>query len=129
GEHTVELYRQTEGSFGTTVVLGVDLAGGELLPPPPVPRRIEVVGESLSCGFGNEGVAPCPFSAETENHYLTYGAVAARSFGAELSTIAWSGKGVVYNYGDDKNNPLPAIYDRTLPTEASPWSFAWQPDV
>src|SRR5690606_28592574 len=30
GEHTIELYRQTEGSFGTTVVLGIDLAGGEL---------------------------------------------------------------------------------------------------
>jgi lysophospholipase L1-like esterase len=128
GEHTVELYRRTEGSFGPTVLHGVELTG-ELLPPPPVDRRIEVIGDSISCGYGNEGVDPCNFSAETENHYRTYGAFAARSLGAELSTVAWSGKGVIYNYGDDKNDPLPAIYDRTIAAEAAPWSFAWQPDA
>jgi lysophospholipase L1-like esterase len=128
GEHTVELYRRTEGSFGPTVVLGFELEG-ELLPPPAVTRRIEVIGDSISCGYGNEGEAPCSFSAETENHYLTYGAFAARALGAELSTVAWSGKGMVYNYGDDKNEPMPTLYDRTVATEGAAWGFAWQPDV
>lgn len=128
GEHTVELYRRTEGSFGPTVMLGVELEG-ELLAPPPVQRRIEIVGDSITCGYGDEGVAPCSFSAETENHYLTYGAVAARALGAELSTVAWSGKGVVNNYGDDVFEPLPTIYDRLLATDAAPWDFSWQPDV
>lgn len=128
GEHTIELYRRTEGSFGATEILGVDLVG-ELLAPPPVTRRIEVIGDSITCGYGNEGVAPCSFSAETENHYLTYAAVAARTLGAELSTVAWSGKGLVYNFGDDKNEPLPQVYDRLIAGEATAWSFAWQPDV
>ncbi|MCA9695694.1 MAG: hypothetical protein KC636_39320, partial [Myxococcales bacterium] len=128
GEHVVELYRRTEGSFGPTVILDVELAG-ELLPPPPVTRRIEVIGDSISCGYGNEGEAPCSFSAATENHYNTYGAFAARAVGAELSTIAWSGKGVVYNYGDDTFEPLPELYDRLLATDAAPWGFDWQPDV
>jgi len=128
GEHTIELYRRTEGSFGPTVLLGVDLEG-ELLAPPPVQRRIEIVGDSITCGYGNEGAAPCKFSAETENHYLTYGAVAARALGAELSTVAWSGKGVVNNYGDDVFEPLPTIYDRLLASDAAPWDFSWQPDA
>jgi lysophospholipase L1-like esterase len=128
GEHTVELYRRTEGSFGPTVLLGVDLEG-ELLAPPPVQRRIEIIGDSITCGYGNEGTDPCDFSAETENHYLTYGAVAARAVGAEISAVCWSGKGVVNNYGDDVNEPMPQIYDRLLASDGAPWSFAWQPDV
>lgn len=128
GEHTLELYRRTEGSFGPTVVLGFDLEG-ELLAPPPVQRRIEIVGDSITCGYGNEGVAPCSFSAETENHYLSYGALAARALGAELSTVAWSGKGVVNNYADDVFEPLPQVYDRLLAGDPAPWDFSWQPDV
>ncbi len=128
GEHTVELYRRTEGSFGPTAVLSVDIEG-ELLPPPAVTRRMEIVGDSITCGYGNEGTAPCNFSAETENHHMTYGAIAARTVGAELSTVAWSGKGIVYNFGDDTSEPLPEVYDRTLATEGTTWAYAWQPDA
>ncbi|MEZ4231632.1 MAG: SGNH/GDSL hydrolase family protein [Polyangiaceae bacterium] len=130
-EHVVELYRRTEGSYGSTHFLGVDI-DGELLAPPPVTRRIEVLGDSITCGYGNEGADQyCNFSADTENHYLTYEAIAARELGAELSTIAWSGKGVVYNYGTDTNQPLPEIHRRALPTQgSSSWDFtSWQPDV
>ncbi len=129
GEHTVEVYRRTEGSFGPTSFVSVDIEG-ELLAPPPVERRIEIIGDSITCGYGNEGASPCSFSAETENHYMTYGAIAARAVGAELSTVAWSGKGIIYNYGNDTNEPLPYVYDRTLATDgALVWDFAWQPDV
>lgn len=128
GEHTVELYRRTEGSFGPTVIHEVEI-DGELLPPPPVTRRMEIIGDSITAGYGNEGTDPCSFSAETENHYLTYGAIAAREVGAELHAIAWSGKGIVYNFGDDVTDPLPDVYDRTLASETAAWGFDWQPDV
>jgi lysophospholipase L1-like esterase len=116
--------------------LGFDFGGGTLLAPPPAPeRRLEIVGDSITCGYGNEGADEnCTFSPETENHYLSYGAIAARNLGAELNTIAWSGKGVVCNYGDEAascTNPLPTYYDRTLPKNAgSRWDFsAFQPDA
>ncbi len=35
------------------------------------------------------------FSADSENRYLTYGAVLGRMFDAEVSTVAWSGKSVI----------------------------------
>ena len=130
GEHTVELYRRTEGAFGPTVLLDVELDGSLLAPRPPA-RRIEILGDSITCGYGNEGADQfCNFSADTENHYLTYGAIAARSLGAELSTVAWSGKGVIYNYGDDTFEPLPEVYERAIPTDSAvTWSFDWQPNV
>ena len=131
GEHTFEVYRRTEASFGETIVASFSVTGGELLAPPDAPaRRIEVVGDSITCGYGNEGTLPCAFSADTENHYLSYGAITARDLGAELSTVAWSGKGVVFNYNGDRNSPLPTLYPLTSPTDRdNTWSFAWQPDA
>jgi lysophospholipase L1-like esterase len=135
-EHTVELYRRTEANQGESQFLGLDLGDGALLAPPPLPeRRIELVGDSITAGYGNEGAdMSCPFTPDTENHYLTYGALAARQLGAELSTVAWSGKGVVCNYGDDPtscSDPLPPYYERTLPARVdSVWSFSdWQPQA
>ncbi|HWO12471.1 MAG TPA: SGNH/GDSL hydrolase family protein, partial [Polyangiaceae bacterium] len=133
GAHVLELYRRTEASFGVTQLLGLDFgADGQLLAPPAAPDRlIEIVGDSITCGYGNEGPdTSCGFSADTENHYLTYGALAARELGADVSTVAWSGKGIIYNYGDDKADPLPALYDRTLPGDAaSVYDFAQPPDA
>ncbi len=133
GEHIVEVYRRTEASFGPSTFLGFDFgADGALLPPPPPPAyKLEVIGDSISCGYGNEGdSATCGFSADTENHYMTYGAIAARALDAEVVTIAWSGKGIVYNYGEDTNDPLPALYDRILPSSSSAaWDFSVQPDA
>jgi hypothetical protein len=56
GDHEVRLYRRTEASQGVTSFLGVELNGGTLLAPPPAPeRRIELIGDSISCGYGNGG--------------------------------------------------------------------------
>jgi lysophospholipase L1-like esterase len=136
GEHTVELYRRTEANQGESQFLGFEFSDGELLAPPPAPgRRLEVIGDSITCGYGNEGAnMDCPFTPQTENNYLAYASIAARSLGAELSTVAWSGKGVVCNHGDAADsctNPLPTYYDRILPDRAnSAFDFsAFQPDA
>jgi lysophospholipase L1-like esterase len=136
GEHLVEIYRRTEGNQGESQFLGFDFGGGTLLAPPAAPaRRIEMVGDSITCGYGVEGAdMNCHYTPDTQNHYLTYGAIAGRTLGADVVTVAWSGKGVVCNYGDDPSacmDPLPVYYDRALPDRTtSAWDFAsWQPHV
>lgn len=134
GEHTVEVYRRGEASFGVTTLLSVEVEDGELLAPPPRAERfIEVFGDSITCGYGNEGESTsCSFSADTENHYLTYTALMARSFDAELSTVAWSGKGVVINYGGDMGITLPQMAERAVPASpVSVWDYSVfpEPDV
>jgi lysophospholipase L1-like esterase len=123
GEHLVEVYRRSEALFGATELLGLEIPGGHLLPPPAAfSRQIEIVGDSISCGYGNEGTSPeCKFSPATENHYLSYGALLARALDAELSTVAWSGRGVVKNYNGEAGPFMPALYDRTLPESDSRW--------
>jgi lysophospholipase L1-like esterase len=65
------------------------------------PHQLEIVGDSITCGYGDEGTMPtCSFSADTENAYLAYGAITARALNAELRTIAWGpADAVVINLG------------------------------
>jgi lysophospholipase L1-like esterase len=134
GTHDVTLTKLTEPLLGEVEFHGFDVPDGELLPYfAPPGRSIELIGDSISAGYGNEGeVATCPFSAATENHYLAYGAIAARALGAELVTTAWSGKGVFSNRGSTTDTiPMPPLWERTLPArDDSRWDFALSaPDV
>ncbi|MEZ4261023.1 MAG: SGNH/GDSL hydrolase family protein [Polyangiaceae bacterium] len=122
GEHTVLLAKRTEAELGDVVLLGLDTDGTMLEPPPPSARRIELVGDSITAGYGNEGKGPlCPFKAETENEYDAYGAIAARALGADHLTLAWSGKTI---------GQVAAVYERVLPTHAdSPTAASFDPQL
>ena len=80
-------------------------------------------------GDGVEGVYPCTFSASTENILYSYATLVAAAVDAELHTIAWSGKGVVRNYGDlnpTSPDPMPIYYNRTLGISKEQ-SMVWNP--
>lgn len=126
--HTIALVKRTEALFGTTQFQGFQFSqGGKLLPlPPRLARRIEVIGDSISCGYGDEAQSKDEhFSSATENADLAYGAVAARALGAEYVCTAWSGKTMW------PKNTIGELYDRVLPTETtSRWDFSrWTPNV
>jgi lysophospholipase L1-like esterase len=131
GTHTVELYRQTEGSQGDSQLLAITVGGGALTTPPAAPARlIEIVGDSISCGYGTLGALADSDCYPTESHWDTYGAVAARALGADVNTIAMSGQGVYRNYGGDMTNTLPMVYTRALTNDATPtWDFRTQAQV
>ncbi|HET6247655.1 MAG TPA: SGNH/GDSL hydrolase family protein [Tepidisphaeraceae bacterium] len=127
GEHTVTLIKRTEANVGTVGFDGAQLGeGGKLLPVKPAAHRIEVIGDSISCGYGNEGANQNEhFSPATENACETYGAITARAFDADFVDIAWSGRKMWPNF------TIPEIYDRTLPDKSdSKWDFdAYKPEV
>ena len=88
--HDLLLYRRSESFFGETTFNGFDVDPSAYLPGSAVPtKRLEVIGDSISAGYGNEGTLPCTFEPKTENHYLSYGPLAARTLGAELYTEAY----------------------------------------
>ena len=75
-------------------------------------RRIEVIGDSISVGYGVDGVNPCTNTAAVEDNPKTYGALAADALSADYSVIAWSGKGLTRNIADDGSPLMPEIYTR-----------------
>lgn len=97
GRHVVRITRRTEPRSGRTTLLALR-ADGQVSPTPTPDRRILVIGDSISAGYGVEDKGPnCRFSFATENHNTTYSALAARAFGAELHSIAISGRGLLPN--------------------------------
>ncbi len=126
GVHTITLFKLGEPIWGTTQIMSFRLApGSRLLPMPQEARHFEVIGDSISAGYGDQ--APNQtyhFAAKTENAYLAYGAVAARAMKAEYVCIAWSGKCLW------PKNTIPKIYGRVLPQDpASHWNYTWTPQA
>ncbi len=116
GNHTIELVKRTEASIGDVQFLGFTVTGGSLMAPPaPSSRRIEFIGDSITCGYGDEGANQNQsFTAKNENPYLAYGALTARSLNADPITVCWSGKGVVRNYGGQNGDFMPTLYPQIL---------------
>lgn len=96
-------------------------------PNPNYKLKIQVFGDSLSCGYGDLGLYPCTFSASTESSQESWASVTASYFNSELSQVTYSGKGVVRNYGDVNkmsDQPLPYFYNQTLAfDEDNLWNF------
>lgn len=128
GFHTIKIFKRTEAQVGEGIFKGFQIEKGGL-PKAMVSFRkklkLEFIGNSITCGYGNEGSGKeCPFSPETENNYLAYGALTARALDAEYVAVAYSGKGVVQNYDKTKEETMPELYLRTLPEDKnSKWDF------
>jgi len=116
--HTIEIFKRTEALIGESDFRGFILAKGKNLldlPAASPVRRMEFIGNSITCGYGNEGTeAECKFSATTENNYMAYGAITARNFKAGYVAVSFSGKGLTRNYGGGTDEIMPELYDRTL---------------
>lgn len=127
GQHSVELVKATEGFVGLTQFTGFQLnEGGKLLPVLARKRRLEVIGDSISCGYGNMAASKEEsFSPKTENAYYSYGAIAARQVDADYVCVAFSGRKMW------PDNTTPELYDRTLTFDpGSQWNFSsFTPDA
>jgi len=136
GNHQFLIVKRTEAFFGIVTFNGIVLDNGQNLQPPPArpTRRIEFLGDSITCGYGDEGTFPCSFNAATENVYRAYGPLTARALNADIHVESWSGKGVVRNYGDaniTSVNPFPIYWNRTLAENPNGnyYDFDWVPDA
>jgi hypothetical protein len=133
--HTVTLQSRA-GEQTTCNIFAVQLGvGGTLLAPPQAKlrRRIVCVGDSISCGYGNECGDGSP---STQNGAESYCPMLGRLFDADVHVIAKSGMGLLKNY-NDKSIPthpnMPDLWNRTLCGSVEPaWPFAsvsWVPDI
>ncbi len=137
GDHVVKIVKRTESLFGMATFKGLVLsAGGTLLNPPDLPsRRIEIIGDSFLCGYGVEASkTQCDSLRPYENASKAFGALIAQDLQAEYHIVAFSGKGVVRNWGDKKTSsvdPFPPLFDLTVcRDEKTKWDFSkWIPNA
>ncbi len=137
GSHTIELIKATEGNIGSLRFNGFKLPDdGKSLPwPAPETRRIEFIGDSITCGYGIEAADKNQgFKAAEENFCDTYAFHTVRNLNADYLVVARSGIGMLRNYNgpvDGSAENMPVIYDRTFLKSAKPkWDSArFNPDV
>jgi hypothetical protein len=125
GTHEVRLIKRTEAGLGQVVFGGFTPDSGSLqATATPPSRRIEVIGDSITCGYGVLGFADangnssdCP--ANDSNGYLegpledsddSYATLLGQSLSADVSIVAWSGKGVYRNDDGSTTQTVPELY-------------------
>ena len=95
--------------YGFAMPVGAD-AG---LPMTEYKRKIEIVGDSISAGYGAMGVGGgCPVMSWSSSNYATYDRMICDWFQANCSIVAWSGKGM-YENCCDSGETMPSYYLQT----------------
>lgn len=140
-EHTVRIMKITEGASGKSSFKGFVVEGGNevlLTNPLNITKRIEFIGDSWTCGFGNlsqyasgqASMTNSNFVAENEDNYYAWGPIAARALGADYHVTATSGRGLYRNNTGSMNNTIPLNYDNVFEDDASvQYDHSFAPDV
>lgn len=133
GVHHVRLEKLTETQDNTAMFKGF-YSEGEPVALEPRSKQIEFIGDSFTVGYGNTSTTrECSdqdvFS--TTNSQRAFGPLTAKYFSADYQINAYSGQGVVRNYGGGSpDTNLPARYPYTQNNQQTPYLQAdWQPQV
>ena len=72
------------------------------------PLKLEFIGDSITCGYGIEGVwEKDSFTTQQERPDKAYAFLTAKALGAEVQLCSWSGIGLISNYVDPETIMLP----------------------
>ena len=134
GEHTVIICKNTEFENGYIEIVGFSCE--KLLnPPAKQKRKMEFIGDSITCGFGSdESEIKCGDKNaqwyDQHNAYMAYGPLTARSLNAQYHLSSVSGIGLIHSCCD-KKILMPQIFDKiNMAKNELKWDFnRYQPDV
>lgn len=132
--HVLSVFKRTECSVGNIVFNGFKLEG-QAIPFTELnaaKKRIEFIGNSLTCGYGNEISIPAPpqgqpstgFHSKNENHLKAWGKITADSLGFAYQCVAYSGRGLYRNNTGNTQGTVPSFYEKILPDD--PASPIWE---
>lgn len=108
---TVRVMKFSECAFGYAGLKSLEI-DGTLLEVPSTPLRdqlkLEFIGDSITCGYGIEGVwEKDTFTTAQERPDKAYAFLTAKALGADIQLCSWSGIGLISNYVDPETIMLP----------------------
>lgn len=109
---TVRVMKFSEAAFGYAGFTSLELEG-DLLSSPEFPAtesqlKLEFIGDSITCGYGIEGVwEKDTFTTQQERPDKAYAFLTAKALGAQVQLCSWSGIGLISNYVDPETIMLP----------------------
>ena len=131
GSHTVTICKDTESGIGYVEFVGMKCE--ELLPVHQPKRKIEFIGDSITCGTSmDQSVVKCDKGNWYDQHnaYMSYGPSTARILNAQWQITAESGIGLIHSCCN-KTIVMPQVYDKVnIRADSLPWNFSnYIPDV
>ena len=112
-KHTITICKDTESGNGYLEFGGI--ACNKLLElPKEQPRKIEFIGNSITCGFGADASKiSCGKGQWYDQHnaYMAYGPLTARALNAQWELASVSGIGMIHSCCDMKIL-MPQVYDK-----------------
>ena len=106
----VRVMKFSEAAFGYAGLKALEI-DGELKVVEPVENhhlKLEFIGDSITCGYGIEGVwEKDTFTTQQERPDKAYAFLTAKALGAQVQLCSWSGIGLISNYVDPATVNLP----------------------
>jgi len=132
--HTLSVYKATEATTGEVIFLGA--VGTLIKAPQKSKKKIAFIGDSITCGMGNDAdEMPCGSGEWYDQHnaYYSYASIAARTVGADYVLNSVSGIGMYRNWNDEhKEEPImPDVYENLYLNKdtSKKYDFAFVPEV
>ncbi len=132
--HCLTIYKATEASNGTVLFAGTTAKLTTITSKNK--KKIEFIGDSITCGMGNDTAAiPCGMGEWFDQHnaYWAYGPDVSRSLNADFVLSSVSGIGMYRNWNDEHLNEanMPDVYENLYLNKdnSKPYNFTFQPDL
>lgn len=136
GDHTIRVEKRSETQYDTGRFGGFYVPDkAEALPAPTYKREVEFIGDSLTVGYGNTSqYTQCSKEEifQTTDAQQGFGPIIAKHYNADYQINAFSGLGMVRNYGgfEHPKYHMPMLYPRAVFDDAAPAPRTdWQPQV
>lgn len=132
-QHKLVISKATEAANGQIIITKID-AQNLTVPKEDFKTKIEFIGNSITCGFGNDMEIPCGNGSkwyDQHNAYWSYASLTARAVNAEYMISAISGAGIYRNWNSD-GPTVPQQYENAfLNTDSTnKWNFSkYIPDI
>ncbi len=141
---TIRILKLSESMQSTCGIGKIAVDADAIRPTAKSARRIEFIGDSITCGYGvDDENRDHHFSTTTEDATKTYAYKTAMALGADYSMVSFSGHGIISGYtgtpGVKSNQLVPAYYEKLgfgwnafqgQNVNGFAWDFAaFEPDV
>lgn len=114
----VKFVKLSEAKRGTVGISEIHFSNdSEIMATPSKKLFFEFIGDSITCGMGNEGSPLVNFTTATENGAKSFAALVGNYFDADISCICYSGIGMIRHESENYTFCIPEMYQysRLLP--------------
>lgn len=141
---TIRVVKLSESSDSTVGIKEIRTDAESIAPTATKEVRIEYIGDSITCGYGVDGVLGDTYATSNEDATKAYAYLSAQAVDADYSLVSFSGHGIISGYTGDgtiqDKQLVPPYYTKlgnsygNFASELAPSSIEWDfsefvPDV